>query len=67
MDLRRGLPIGKAAVPESAEIIIDGLEDRVGVFFPRLVSVAQDGIEVEIPPDISEGLLLTLLRGLKEC
>ena len=34
---------------------------------PQKVIVRKDGIEVEMPPDISEDLLLTLLRGLKEC
>lgn len=34
---------------------------------PQKVIVRKDGIEVEMPTDISEGLLLTLLRGLKEC
>ena len=29
--------------------------------------VRKDWIEVEMPADISERLLLTLLRGLKEC
>ena len=34
---------------------------------PQKTIVRKDGIEVEMPPDISEELLLTLLRGLKEC
>ena len=34
---------------------------------PQKMIVRKDGIEVEMPPDISERLLLTLLRGLKEC
>lgn len=34
---------------------------------PKKMIVRKDGIEVEMPTDISEGLLLTLLRGLKEC
>ena len=34
---------------------------------PQKMIVRKDGIEVEMPPDISEELLLTLLRGLKEC
>ena len=34
---------------------------------PQKVIVHKDGGEVEMPPDISEELLLTLLRGLKEC
>lgn len=34
---------------------------------PQKVIVRKDGFEVEMPPDISEELLLTLLRGLKEC
>lgn len=34
---------------------------------PQKIIVRKDGIEVEMPTDISEGLLLTLLRGLKEC
>ena len=34
---------------------------------PQKMIVRKDGIEVEMPTDISEGLLLTLLRGLKEC
>ena len=29
--------------------------------------VRKDGIEVEMPADISEEFLLTLLRSLKEC
>lgn len=29
--------------------------------------VRKDGFEVELPPDVSGDLLLTLLRGLKEC
>ena len=34
---------------------------------PQKMIVRKDGIEVEMPADISEKLLLTLLRGLKEC
>ena len=34
---------------------------------PQKIIIRKDGIEVEMPPDISEELLLTLLRGLKEC
>ena len=34
---------------------------------PQKVIVRKDGIEVEMPPDISERLLLTLLRGLQQC
>ena len=34
---------------------------------PQKMIVRKDGIEVEMPADISERLLLTLLRGLKEC
>ena len=34
---------------------------------PQKMIVRKDGIEVEMSPDISEELLLTLLRGLKEC
>ena len=34
---------------------------------PQKMIVRKDGIEVEMPPDISEEFLLTLLRGLKEC
>lgn len=33
---------------------------------PQKMIVRKDGLEVEMPADISEGLLLTLLRGLKE-
>ena len=32
---------------------------------PKMI-VRKDGIEIEMPTDIYEGLLLTLLRGLKE-
>ena len=35
--------------------------------FAQKMIVRKDGIEVEMPADISERLLLTLLRGLKEC
>ena len=34
---------------------------------PQKMIVRKDGIEVEMPAYISERLLLTLLRGLKEC
>ena len=34
---------------------------------PQKMIVRKDGIEVKMPPDISEEFLLTLLRGLKEC
>ena len=34
---------------------------------PQKVIVRKDGIEVELPPNVSGDLLLTLLRGLKEC
>lgn len=34
---------------------------------PQKMIVRKDGIEAEMPPDISEEFLLTLLRGLKEC
>ena len=34
---------------------------------PQKVIVRKDGIEVEMPADISEEFLLMLLRGLKEC
>lgn len=34
---------------------------------PQNMIIRKEGIEVQLPTDISEGLLLTLLRGLKEC
>ena len=34
---------------------------------PQKMFVRKDGIKVEMPPDISEEFLLTLLRGRKEC
>ena len=48
--------IASGAEPEKAEPA-----------FAQKVIVRKDGIEVEMPPDISEEFLLTLLRGLKEC
>ena len=48
--------IASGAEPEKAEPA-----------FAQKIIVRKDGIEVEMPPDISEELLLTLLRGLKEC
>ena len=48
--------IASGAEPEKAELA-----------FAQKVIVRKDGIEVEMPPDISEEFLLTLLRGLKEC
>ena len=48
--------IAGGAEPEKAEPAV-----------PQKMIVRKDGIEVEMPTDISEGLLLTLLRGLKEC
>ena len=48
--------IAGGAEPEKAEPAV-----------PQNMIVRKDGIEVEMPADISEGLLLTLLRGLKEC
>ncbi len=48
--------IAGGAEPEKAEPAV-----------PQKVIVRKDGIEVEMPPDISEELLLTLLRCLKEC
>lgn len=48
--------VADSAEPEKAEPAV-----------PQKMIVRKDGIEVEMPPDISEGLLLTLLRGLKEC
>ena len=48
--------IASGAEPEKAEPA-----------FAQKVVVRKDGIEVEMPPDISEEFLLTLLRGLKEC
>ena len=48
--------IASGAEPEKAEPA-----------FAQKVIVRKDGIEAEMPPDISEELLLTLLRGLKEC
>ena len=48
--------IASGAEPEKAEPA-----------FAQKIIVRKDGIEVEMPADISEKLLLTLLRGLKEC
>ena len=48
--------IADSAEPEKAEPAV-----------PQKMIVRKNGIEVEMPADISEGLLLTLLRGLKEC
>jgi hypothetical protein len=48
--------IASSAEPEKAEPAV-----------PQKMIVRKDGIEVEMPTDISESLLLTLLRGLKEC
>ena len=47
--------IASGAEPEKAEPA-----------FAQKVIVRKDGIEVEMPPDISEEFLLTLLRGLKD-
>ena len=47
--------IAGGAEPEKAEPAV-----------PQKMIVSKDGIEVEMPADISEGLLLTLLRGLKD-
>ena len=47
--------IASGAEPEKAEPA-----------FAQKIIVRKDGIEVEIPQDISEELLLTLLRGLKD-
>lgn len=48
--------IASGAEPEKAEPAV-----------PQKMIIRKDGIEVEMPTDISKGLLLTLLRGLKEC
>lgn len=47
--------IASGAEPEKAEPAVS-----------QKMIVYKDGIEVEMPTDISEGLLLTLLRGLKD-
>jgi hypothetical protein len=47
--------IASGAEPEKAEPAVS-----------QKMIVHKDGIEVEMPTDISEGLLLTLLRGLKD-
>ena len=31
------------------------------------VMIRKNGIEIELPQDVSEQMLLTLLRGLREC
>ena len=50
------------------QCITSGVEpEKVELAVPQKMIVRKDGIEVEMPPDISEELLLTLLRGLKEC
>ena len=50
------------------QCITSGVEpEKVEPAVPQKVIVRKDGIEVEMPPDISEELLLTLLRCLKEC
>ena len=50
------------------ECIASGAEtEKAEPAVPQKMIVRKDGIEVEVPTDISEGLLLTLLRGLKEC
>ena len=50
------------------QCITSGTEpEKAEPAFAQKVIVRKDGIEVEMPPDISEELLLTLLRGLKEC
>ena len=48
--------IGSGAEPEKVKPAV-----------PQKMIVRKDGIGVEMPPDISEELLLTLLRDLKEC
>ena len=48
--------IASGAEPEKAEPA-----------FAQKMVIRKNGIEVEMPPDMSEKLLLTLLRGLKEC
>lgn len=50
------------------QCIASGTEpEKAEPAFAQKVIVRKDGIEVEMPPDIFEELLLTLLRGLKEC
>ena len=41
--------------------------DKAEPAVPQKMIIRKDGIEVEMPTDISEGLLLSLLRGMKEC
>lgn len=48
-------------------ITVGAEAEKAEQIVPQKVIVRKDGIEVEMPTDISEGLLLTLLRGLKEC
>ena len=51
-----------------AQCIASGAEpEKAEPASPQKMIVRKDGIEAEMPPDISEELLLTLLRGLKEC
>ena len=47
------------------QCIASGAEPEPAV--PQKRIVRKDGIEVETPTDISDGLLLTLLGDLKEC
>ena len=55
-------------VTVQTQCIASGAEpEKAEPAFAQKVIVRKDGIEAEMPPDISEELLLTLLRGLKEC
>ena len=57
-----------ATATVQTQCIAGGAEpEKAEPAFAQKMIVRKNGIEVEMPADISEKLLLTLLRGLKEC
>ena len=59
-------------VPLSMSAALQRPKSEEAIQFPPIpvcekVMIRKNGIEIELPQDVSEQMLLTLLRGLREC
>lgn len=57
----------KPDVPSVAKSETAAVPIRKPVHEKERVILRKEGIEIVLPPDISESMILLLLRGLKEC
>ena len=58
-------------VPVSSAVALQRSEAETihssAVLANEKIMIRKNGIEIELPQDVSESMLLTLLRGLREC